>query len=127
MTRFLLVCLAGAAGTGARYLVALGSARYLGPSFPFGTWLVNVAGSFLLGVVAVLGIEAGALSPDLRTVLAVGVLGGFTTYSSFNQEALGFLARGAVLQALGYVAITVTSCLASGALGTAAARWMSTG
>ncbi len=125
MTRFLLICLAGAAGTGARYLVALGSARLLGPTFPFGTITVNVVGSFLLATITVLGLEAGAISPDARVVLAVGVMGGFTTYSSFNQETLGFLQRGAVFQAIGYLAVTFTGCLAAGALGTVAARWMS--
>jgi CrcB protein len=127
MTRFLLVCLAGAAGTGARYLVSLGSARYLGPAFPFGTLIVNVVGSFFLAVVAVLGLEVGAISPDARTVLAVGVMGGFTTYSSFNQETLGFLQRGAAFQALGYMAVTLTGCLAAGALGSGVARWVSGG
>ncbi|BDG08122.1 CrcB family protein [Anaeromyxobacter paludicola] len=123
MIRFLLVCAAGAAGTGARYLVSLGAARWLGTRFPFGTLTVNVAGSFLLAVITVLGLEAGALSPDVRVVLAVGVMGGFTTYSSFNQETLGFLQRGALLQALAYLGLTATSCLVAGVLGTALARW----
>ncbi|HEX7623732.1 MAG TPA: CrcB family protein, partial [Anaeromyxobacteraceae bacterium] len=93
-SRFVLVCLGGAAGTGARYLLATGALRWLGPAFPWGTLGVNLLGSLLLGAVMELAV-LGYLAPDLRVVLASGVMGGFTTYSSFNQETLGYLGRGA--------------------------------
>jgi CrcB protein len=124
--RFLLVCLAGAAGTGARFLVATGMLRWLGPAFPFGTLTVNVVGSFLLGTVMELGLQ-GALAPDTRVILATGVMGGFTTYSSFNYETLGYFQRGAWVVGGGYLVATAISCLAAGALGTAAARWLLAG
>jgi len=127
MTRFLLVCLGGAAGSGARYLVGGWAAAVFGATFPAGTLVVNAAGSFLIGVVMHLGLVVGAFSPDLRIFVATGVLGGFTTYSSFNYELLGLFERGAWLLGSTYLAATVLGCLASGALGLAAARWLAGG
>lgn len=127
MTRFLLICAGGAAGTGARYLVATGMLRWFGPSFPFGTLCVNVVGSFLLGAIMELGLTYGALTPDARVILATGVMGGFTTYSSFNYEALGYLQRGAWAVGLTYLAITVVGCGVAGMLGLAGARWLAGG
>ena len=125
-SRFVLVCLGGAAGTGARYLLATGALRWLGPAFPWGTLGVNLLGSLLLGAVMELAV-LGYLAPDLRVVLASGVMGGFTTYSSFNQETLGYLGRGAWWFGGSYLAGTVVGCLAAGALGVAAARWLTAG
>src|SRR5688572_32139651 len=79
MSRFLLICLGGAVGTGARYVIAIAAPRYLGPSFPYATLIVNAAGSFLLGAVMHVGLTTALMSPGLRVVLATGVLGGFTT------------------------------------------------
>jgi CrcB protein len=118
---FLAVCLGGAAGTGARHLVNLGAARVLGLGFPYGTLAVNVAGSFLLAVLAETALR-GAVSPQLRAVLGAGVLGGFTTYSSFNQEVVQGIGRGAWGFAAGYGALTLVGCLAAGLAGTWAAR-----
>ncbi len=123
MQRFLFICLGGAAGTAARYLVATGAARWIGPAFPYGTLTVNLVGSFLLGVVMEAGLGYGALSPDLRVVLATGVMGGFTTYSSFNYETLSLLARGAFAVAGVYLGVTLGGCLAAGAAGVALVRW----
>ncbi len=124
MTRFLLICLGGAAGTGARYLVATGMLRWLGPSFPFGTLTVNVVGSFLLGVIMELGLGYGAISPDVRVILATGVMGGFTTYSSFNFETVGYFERGAWLLGGAYLLATLVGCFLVGVLWVATARWM---
>lgn len=124
MSRFLIICLGGAVGTGARYLVGLGMLRWLGPAFPFGTLTVNVAGSFLLGVTMALGLEYGAISPDLRVFLATGVMGGFTTYSSFNYETVGYFERGAWLVGGTYVAVTLVTCFLAGVLGVGSVRWL---
>jgi len=122
MTRLLLVCLGGALGTGARYLLGGWIASAAGPGFPWGTLSINATGSFLIGTVMYLGLDAGVVGPELRMVLAVGVLGGFTTYSSFNYETLALLQRGAWGLALVYVGATLLGCLAAGVLGVAAAR-----
>jgi len=124
LKRFVLICLGGALGTGARYLVATGMLRWLGPAFPFGTLTVNLAGSFLLGAIMELGLSYGAISPDLRVVLATGVMGGFTTYSSFNFETIGYFQREAWFIGAAYLAATVVGCLAAGVLGLATARWL---
>jgi len=112
MTRFLWICLGGAAGTGARYLLSGWLLRAAGPGFPWGTLAVNVIGSFLLGVLLQL-----SLATDLRLALSVGGMGGFTTYSSFNYETLQYLLRDEWPTALAYVAATLFVCLAAGALG----------
>lgn len=108
--RFALVCLGGAVGTGARYLLGALALRWLGADFPYGTLLVNVVGSFLIGVVQELALDAAALPESLRVVLAVGVLGGFTTYSAFAHESLRLAADGALGAAALYVGLTTVLC-----------------
>jgi CrcB protein len=124
MLRFLLICLGGAIGTGARYLIAIEAPRVLGTSFPYATLIVNVAGSFLLGAVMHVGLTTALMTPTLRLVLATGVMGGFTTYSTFNYETIEYLREGAFGIAAVNVAATVVLCLMAGALGLTAARWL---
>jgi fluoride exporter len=119
---FALVCLGGAVGTGARYLLGGLALRWLGAEFPHGTLLVNVAGSFLIGVVQELALGAGALPERARVVLAVGVLGGFTTYSAFAYESLRLTAEGRWGAAVLYVGLTTTLCFAACLAGIALAR-----
>ncbi len=121
MLRFLLVCAGGAIGSGARYLVSTWAARSLGADFPRGTLLVNVTGSFAL---ALLFARSEAAPPDVRLFLGAGVLGGYTTYSSFNYETLALLDGGSPGLALSNVALTVLGCLVGGSLGLALGRWM---
>jgi CrcB protein len=123
MARLLLVCLGGAIGTGARYLIASWAPRALGTSFPYATLLVNVAGSFLLGAVMHVGLTTNLIPPTLRLVLATGVMGGFTTYSTFNYETIEYLQDGAFALAGLNVAATLGLCLLAGALGLLGARW----
>ncbi len=122
MTRFLLVCLGGAVGTGARFLVSGWALALLGPEFPYGTLAVNVIGSLLLGTIMHLGLTTELISPTLRLMLSTGVMGGFTTYSTFNYETLGYLQEGAWARAALNVAVTLVSCLAAGVLGVVLAR-----
>lgn len=124
LDRLLLVCLGGAVGTGARYLVALWAPRLLGTAFPYGTLLVNALGSFLLGAMMHVGLSTTLVSPTLRLVLATGVMGGFTTYSTFNYETTQYLRDGAWALAALNLGGTVTVCLLAGALGLAGARWL---
>jgi CrcB protein len=122
MPRFLWICLGGAAGTGARYLMS-GWAQRLGGSFPYGTLFVNVLGSFLLGVLMQVSLTTGLLSPTLRLALTTGALGGFTTYSTFNYETLQYFQGGAWLFGFLNILTTVIGCLIAGAFGLFAARW----
>jgi CrcB protein len=122
MARFLWICAGGAAGTAARYLLSTWLLRLAGPAFPWGTLAVNVLGSFLLGAVMAIGLTSDLLSPTARLTLATGVLGGFTTYSSFNYETLRYLEEANWLLALGNVTVTVLACLVAGVLGGWAGR-----
>jgi CrcB protein len=122
LARFLWICLAGAAGTGARYLMSTWVSRASGAAFPWGTLAVNLLGSFLLGLVMEIGLATGVLPPTLRLTLATGLLGGFTTYSSFNYETLQFLRSDSWLLASVNVGATVLGCLAAGIAGIWAGR-----
>jgi fluoride exporter len=122
MGRLLWISLGGALGTAARYLLSVWLLRALGPAFPYGTLAVNVIGSFLLGAIMQAGLDTTLLSPTTRAMLGTGVMGGFTTYSTFNYETLQYLQEGAWAMAGLNVAATLLVCLAAGALGVALAR-----
>lgn len=122
MTRFLLVCLGGALGSGLRYLTALAAAAAFGAVFPFGTLIVNVTGSFLIAFVMQTSMTTTLVSPELRLLLTTGVLGGFTTYSTFNYETLVSMREGAWAIAALNISVTVAGCLLSGLAGFAVAR-----
>ncbi|MBI5504862.1 MAG: fluoride efflux transporter CrcB [Deltaproteobacteria bacterium] len=124
MTRFLLICLGGAVGTGARYLLSGWVLQVFGTSFPYGTLAVNTIGSFLLAIIMYLGIEATTLPPTLRLVLGTGVMGGFTTYSTFSYETMKYLQDGAWAVAVTNIVVSVIGCLAACLSGWAAARWL---
>ena len=119
---FTLVCVAGAVGTGARYLLGGLAIRWLGGEFPYGTLLVNVVGSFLIGLVQELATGAAAVPENARVVLSVGLLGGFTTYSAFAYESLRLAAAGSWGPAVLYVSLTTGVCFAACLLGIGAAR-----
>jgi fluoride exporter len=124
VSRFLWICLGGAAGTGARYLLSGWALTALGTSFPWGTLAVNVLGSFLLGFLMQVGLTTSLITPTLRLTLATGVLGGFTTYSTFNYETVRYMQEGSWPLAFGNIAATVLGCVAAGFAGLAAGRWI---
>lgn len=121
MTRFLLVCVGGAAGSGARYLLSEWVTAKAGAGFPLGTLAVNVLGSFAMGFLAQFAV-AHEMSETTRLALAAGVLGGFTTYSAFNHETLRLMQLDAWGTAAANVGVTVIACLGAGFAGIAAAR-----
>lgn len=120
--RLLLVLLGGALGSGGRYLVATWAAARFGAAFPWGTLTVNVAGSFLIGLLATLADEAGRIGPDGRLFLVVGVLGGFTTFSSFSLETLRLAEQSELPRAAFNVLANLGLGLTAAVLGIAAAR-----
>jgi CrcB protein len=124
MDRFLWVCLGSAVGGGSRYLVSGWVSRALGPAFPYGTLTVNFLGSFLLAGLMFAGVEASAMSPTVRLALTTGVMGGFTTYSTFSYETMKYLQDGAWGIAVANVLVTVFTCLVACLLGWATARWL---
>jgi CrcB protein len=115
------VIVGGGIGSGARYLIGLWALKRFGTSFPFGTAIVNLIGCFALGVVAHLA-GSFAWTPEARAATVAGLLGGFTTYSSFNHETLMLIANGAAGPALANVAVTLAGGLAAGWLGLVVAR-----
>ena len=121
MERLFWICLAGAAGTGTRYLIALWAAQRFGSSFPYGTLIVNVTGCFLIAVIMQVAI-ATSWSPTLRSALTIGYIGGLTTYSSFNYETTRILQDGAPDVAALNAIVTLFGCVAAGWLGLIASR-----
>ncbi|HSE94981.1 MAG TPA: fluoride efflux transporter CrcB [Methylomirabilota bacterium] len=122
MSHLLFVCLGGALGSGLRYLVSGLAARWFGAEFPYGTLLVNLGGSFAIGLVQELGLAALLLPDHVRLFLAAGVLGGLTTYSTFSYETLRLVESGAWPQAWVYVLGTTGLSLLLCFLGIAAGR-----
>jgi CrcB protein len=122
VTRLLLICLGGAVGTGARYVLGGLVARWLGADFPYGTLLINVLGSFLIGLIQQVGLSTLLIPDTLRLVLTIGVMGGFTTYSSFSYETLKLAETGSWVGASLYVGLTTALCLVCCALGLSLGR-----
>ncbi len=103
MTKLLLVAAGGAVGSVARYLVGAQALRLFGTAWPYGTFTVNVAGGFLMGVLASwLAHRGNANHEPVRLLLAVGVMGGFTTFSAFSLETALMIQKRAYAQALSY-------------------------
>lgn len=123
MTTLLQVALGGAVGSALRWLVGMGVLR-VAPlqGFPLAILAVNVAGSFLMGVFAVLAArwEMAHLSPLVMT----GLLGGFTTFSAFSLEAVTLIERGEAGAAALYVGLSVGVSITALALGVRLARWL---
>lgn len=122
MLNFVLVAIGGALGSVARYGVSLAGGRLLGIGFPYGTLFVNVTGSFAMGaLIAWLGRHV-ELPPEWRLFLAVGVLGGYTTFSSFSLDAIALWEGGAQGTALLYVGLSMVVGLLALAAGLAIVR-----
>ncbi len=122
MYHLILVAAGGAIGSSLRHLSNLAALRLLSPNFPFGTVFVNVSGSFLMGIVMEMVARRFGASNELRLFLAVGLLGGFTTFSSFSLDAVALYERGALGWAAFYVIGSVVAGIAALFAGFAAAR-----
>ena len=120
--RVALVALGGAIGSVARYGVGALAAQLFGAAFPWGTLLVNLSGSFLIATIMHVALSGTAVSLELRIFLTTGIMGGFTTYSSFNYETLALINQRAYGLASLNVAATVVGCFVAGVLGLAAGR-----
>jgi fluoride exporter len=94
LDRYLLVMLGGAAGSLARYVVGTAIMNRVGGRFPLGTVFINITGSFLIGLIMTMLTERLNPNPNWRLLLVVGVLGGYTTFSSFEWETLGLVRDG---------------------------------
>jgi len=122
MARILLIFFAGGLGTLMRYGVGLLAGMTLGTTFPFGTLTVNVVGCFFIAVITQVALTTELISPTLRLTLTTGLIGGLTTYSSFNLETTQFLRDRAWYTGVVNFSATVLGCFLAGLLGLAVAR-----
>jgi CrcB protein len=111
MPPLILVMVGGAIGAGFRYHLSYWMLRLLGPGLPWGTWLANLSGGFLMGVLAGALVKMTNGGEPLRLLLGVGILGGFTTFSSFSLETINMLGRGDYALAGAYVMSSVAGSL----------------
>ncbi|MBR9727145.1 fluoride efflux transporter CrcB [Shewanella intestini] len=110
MINVLFVALGGSIGAVMRYLISLFMLQVFGTSFPFGTLVVNLLGSFLMGIVYALG-QLSHLSPELKSMVGVGLLGALTTFSTFSNETLLLMQQGEWMKGFLNVLLNVSLCL----------------
>lgn len=122
MKHVLAIAMGGALGSVLRFWVSNWVTGMLGRGFPYGTLLVNVSGSLLMGFLYIVLIEKFNASTEWRALLLIGLLGGFTTFSSFSMETFNLIEAGEILKALGNVILSVSVCLAATWLGVAVGR-----
>ena len=111
MLQVIAIACGGALGALSRYFVIGLVTEWLGKDFPFGTLFVNVLGSFLIGILYVVVVLKMHVSPELKSILVVGFLGAFTTFSTFSLEAFNFISQGLLLSAVTYILSSVILCI----------------
>ena len=116
------IALGSACGGVARFALAMAVQQRVGPNFPVGTLVVNVSGSFLIGLLLRYALGTSAISPEVRALLTTGFLGGYTTFSTFSYETLVLIEDGQSLRAGLYVLLSVVPSLVATWLGVVAAR-----
>ncbi len=116
------IAVGSAIGGVSRYLVGGAVQRMAAGTFPAGTLLVNLTGSFLLGLILRYGVETPTLTPELRALLTVGFCGGYTTFSTFSYEAVALLEDGEWTRAALYITMSLGLSLFATFLSFAAAR-----
>lgn len=122
MLAIVAVAVGGAVGSVLRYLVSNWFTDRLGPDFPWGTFTINVSGAFLIGIVLQLAAARAGISPYVRLFIATGILGGYTTFSTFAYETYVLGAGNLSLQGFGYAAGSVIAGVAAAYLGVIVVR-----
>jgi len=118
----LAIATGGAFGALLRFWVSNGIYSVLGRSFPYGTLVVNVLGSLLMGFLYVMLVDKLSLGPQWRAALLIGLLGAFTTFSTFSLETVNLVEEGEVVKALLNVLLSVVLCLLATWMGVLAGR-----
>jgi protein CrcB len=123
MLTYVWIGLGGTLGSMARGWLSLMIGRLVGTQFPWGTLVINIAGSFVIAFFGTLTASSGRLpmSADARTFVMVGICGGFTTFSSFSLQTMDLARDGRIVQAVGNVALSVALCLLAASIGFLAA------
>ncbi|GJM05689.1 MAG: putative fluoride ion transporter CrcB [marine bacterium B5-7] len=122
MMHLISIAAGGALGALLRYGFSISAHYFLGKEFPYGTLLVNVLGSFIIGAVFVFMVERGELSEDWQAFLVIGLLGAFTTFSTFSFETISLVETGEIVKAGLNIIISVLLCLCVCWLGMLLAR-----
>ena len=122
MMQGLAIAGGGAIGALMRFYASTGIYAFLGRGFPYGTLFVNISGSIVMGLLYVLFIDRLQVSPELRSALLVGVLGAFTTFSTFSIETLNLLENGELGKATLNIVLSISLCLLGAWLGMLAGR-----
>jgi len=115
--QLLAIAVGGALGAVMRFQVSSSIYRLLGRDFPYGTLAVNVLGSFVMGLLFIIISERGMLSSEWRSVIMVGFLGAFTTFSTFSIETVALMESGEFNRALLNIVLSVVVCLGATWLG----------
>lgn len=111
MTQLISIALGGAVGALLRFWSFNGVYTLLGRGFPYGTLAVNVIGSLLMGLLYVFFLERMTVSAELRGAILIGLLGSFTTFSTFSMETLNLIEQAEFVKALLNVLLSVVACL----------------
>jgi CrcB protein len=122
MMQALAIAGGGAIGALMRFYASTGVYAFLGRGFPYGTLFVNISGSIVMGLLYVLFIDRLQVSPEVRAALLVGVLGAFTTFSTFSIETLNLLENGELGKATLNIVLSISLCLLGAWLGMLAGR-----
>ena len=122
MIQWLAIAAGGGVGALLRFWVSTGTHALLGRGFPYGTLTVNVLGSLMMGFLYVWLLDRIVTGPVVRAFLLIGLLGGFTTFSTFSIESLNLIEAGHVLKALVNVLLSVSVCITAAGLGVLIAR-----
>jgi CrcB protein len=120
--QILAIAAGGALGALLRFWVANGVYAWLGRDFPYGTLAVNVLGSLAMGFLFIVLVERVALGAEWRAFLLVGLLGAFTTFSTFSIETLNLVQQADYLKAVANALISVTACVGAAFAGVVVAR-----
>ena len=112
MNQLIAVAVGGACGAVVRFLVSSGLYQWLGRGFPYGTLIVNVVGSFLIGLLTeALFMQRVTITLEYRAAILVGFIGAFTTFSTFALETIYLLEQGSLTKAMLNIAVSVLGCL----------------
>lgn len=124
LTQLALVAGGGAVGSVLRFITSSSVQRFTNTDFPFGTLSVNVIGSFVMGFLYIFLVERSSMSMEWRALLLIGLLGGFTTFSSFSIETMNLLEQALFGKMVINIVASVVTCLLATWLGMKIGRWI---